>query len=339
MSLLININRRAGLKKVAGKSRLSFTMLLCLFLLSVAAISQTSIQNNYFTVQPAVGFKTNPSFTVTHKSGALKRIIQPKLQLIFTEQQTEMVGVSMDGQPGIVAWKTTAGQTSNIQDLGSTELVAQSFQIKNNRIEFSFKENATAKVSLVIKFVPDQQAPVFELGIEAYKNGQYAIGFDGMPAVDSSALDFVYQPLTWTWKRFPSRFALTEEAYANTAAVFTNHDAYSEGLAVSLASIPYRYALAAQWNNAGKADNKFWSVFPADGPKGNSLFGMAIRNKEGKAQPTIYAPLPGTAASRLNRGGKFRIDLVYFPHPGEWPSGTSNPLSSVFHFLWNQKSI
>ncbi len=73
-----------------------------------------------------------------------------------------------------------------------------------------------------------------------------------MPQIDSSAIDFVYQPLTWSWKRFPSRFALTEEAYANTAAVFTNHDGYSEGLAVSLSDIPYRYALAAQWNNAGK---------------------------------------------------------------------------------------
>lgn len=304
----------------------------CFLFLSIWGTAQSVIGNNHFTVQPAAAFKTNPSFTITHKSGKLTRTIIPKLQLIYTEESPELVAVSLDGQPGTVAFKTNKGQTSNIKELGSTELIARSFQIKNNRIQFSFKENAIAKVSLIIKFEPGQPSPIFELGIEAYKKGNYSIGFDGMPAIDSSALDFVYQPLTWSWKRFPSRFALTEEAYANTAAVFTNHDSYSEGLAVSLKSIPYRYALAAQWNNAGKPSNPFWSVFPADGPKGNSLFGLAIRNTEGKAQPVVYAPLPGTATSGLNKGEKFTIDLVYFLHPGDWQKGTSHLLSSIFHY-------
>jgi len=314
------------------KSCCAFGMLACVLCFSIKASSQSLIQNKYFTVQPAANFKTQPSFIVTHKLGKLKRTILPKLQLIFTETQPEMVGAAMDGQPGVVAWKTNGSQTLDIRSLGDMELIAQSYQIKNNQIVFSFRENTTAKVSLVIKFVADQQAPIFEIGFEAYKKGNYSIGFDGMPTVDSSAIDFVYQPLTWTWKRFPSRFALTEEAYANTAAVFTNHDSYSEGLAVSLSSIPYRYALAAQWNNAGKADNKFWSVFPADGPKANSLFGMAIRNNEGKGQPTIYAPLPGTAAAKLNKGEKFNISLVYFLHPGDWQKGTSQLLTSIFHY-------
>ncbi|HEX2627442.1 MAG TPA: hypothetical protein VHM26_00470, partial [Chitinophagaceae bacterium] len=327
MELRINIKDRITRRKAS-----LCWMVIALLLLSECAMSQRGIQNNYFTVQPAASFQTDASFDIIHKQGKLKRTIFPKLQLIFTEESPELVPASLDGQPGTVAWKTNKGQTSNIKELGSTTLIAQSFQIKNNQVEFSFKENPVAKVSLIIKFVPDQQAPVFELGIEAYKKGSYSIGFDGMPAVDSSVLDFVYQPLTWSWKRFPSRFALTEEAYANTAAVFTNHDAYSEGLAVSLKSIPYRYALSAQWNNAGKQENKFWSVFPADGPKGNSLFGLAVRNSEGKAQPVVYAPLPGTEASRLNKGEKFKIDLVYFLHPGDWQSGTSYLLSSVFHY-------
>ncbi|MGC4100351.1 hypothetical protein [Ferruginibacter sp.] len=224
----------------------------------MAANAQPVIQNKYFTVQPAGNFQQSPALIITHKANNLKRTIIPKLQLIFTEEQPEILPALMDGQQGTVAWKTKGGQTQNIQQLGNTELIAQAYQVKNNQLVFSFKENTAAKVSLIIKFVGDQQMPVFELGLEAYKKGNYAIGFDGMPMVDSSALDFVYQPLTWSWKRFPSHFALTEEAYANTAAVFTNHDGYSEGLAVSLSSIPYRYALAAQWNHAGKPDNKFW---------------------------------------------------------------------------------
>ncbi len=58
---------------------------------------------------------------------------------------------------------------------------------------------------------------------------------------------------------------------------------------------------------------------------------MAIRNAVGKAQPSIYAPLPGTEQARLNKGEKFRISLVYFLHSGDWQKGTFL-LSSIFHY-------
>lgn len=313
----------------AGITALVFCLLLhC----SYRGWSQTVIQNKYYSVTANADAKNGPSFSVTHKASGIKRTVLPQLQLVFTAGQPEMRGVAMDGQPGVVAWKTDKGVSQDITSLGSTTLSAASFQVKNNQLVFAFSKQASADVSLIIKFDASQQAPLFELALEAHQKGNYSLGFTGMPSVDSSELDFVYQPLTWSWKRFPGRFGLTEEAYANTAAVFSNHHGYSEGLAVSLADIPYRYALAAQWNNAGKADNKFWSVFPADGPKGNSLFGMAIRNAAGKAQPVIYSPLPGTDKAMMKPGDKYRISLVYFLYPGDWQKGTSFLLSSIFHY-------
>jgi hypothetical protein len=307
-------------------------VLLLGFLLPVTGRTQTLIENAYYSVIPARDFQRSPAFMVLHKASKLQRRILPQVKLVFTDEQPEMIGAAMDGQPGIVAWKNSRGATQDINTLGSTDLIARSYELKNNRLVFHFDDDVAAQVSVVVKFISGQQAPVFELGLEAHKTGNYSLGFTGMPQVDSTELDFVYQPLTWTWKRFPSRFALTEEAYANTAAVFTNHHGYSEGLAVSLADIPYRYALAAQWNNAGKADNKFWSVFPADGPKANSLFGMAIRNPAGKAQPIIYSPLPGTAKAKMNKGEKRNIGLVYLLHPGDWQKGTSYLLTSIFGY-------
>ncbi|HEY4287826.1 MAG TPA: SGNH/GDSL hydrolase family protein [Puia sp.] len=313
---------------------------LCLLLFfSMSGWCQAVIENGYYSVQPAADFQAAPAFTVIHKAGGLKRTILPRLRLVYTAERAEIVGASMDGQPGVVAWKTGGGQTQDINALGSIDLMARSYEVKDNRLIFFFAGGGAAKVSLVVKFVPGQPAPVFEMGFEAYRPGNYSLGFAGMPQVDSSALDFVYQPLTWSWKRFPSRFALTEEAYANTAAVFTNHHGYSEGLAVSLSDIPYRYALAAQWNNAGKASNKFWSVFPADGPKANSLFGLAIRNPAGKAQPSVFAPLPGTAGSYLKKGDKFHISLVYLLCPGDWQKGTSWLLGSIFHYRSERENV
>lgn len=307
-------------------------VIIVLLLTTAIAKAQPAIGNAYYSVAPAPGFRQSPAFIVTHKASKLRRRIVPKVKLVYTAEYPEMTGASMDGQPGVVAWKTSRGVSQDINTLGSVELTAQSFNIKGNQLVFGFADNDNAQVSITVKFTGDQQAPVFQLGLEAHKEGNYSIGFTGMPQVDSADVDFVYQPLTWSWKRFPTHFALTEEAYANTAAVFTNHHGYTEGLAVSLGDIPYRYALAAQWNNAGKADNKFWSVFPADGPKANSLFGMAIRNPEGKAQPVVYSPLPGTSVARLKKGEKRSIGLVYLLQPGDWEKGASYLLSSVFHY-------
>lgn len=304
----------------------------CLLLLSFNSHAQSVIQNKFYSVRPSADFRSDPAFIVTHKASGLERKLRPSLQLVMTGQQPELVPSLMDGQQGILAWKTKNGLTQDINALGSSGCIARFYLIKNNEILFFFNENAGTKISLVIKFTAHQQAPVFEIEIQAGKTAEYSLGFTGMPEVDSSDIDFVYQPLAWSWKRFPSRFALTEEAYANTAAVFTNHHGMTEGLAVSPGVIPYRFAYSAQWNNAGKQENKFWSVFPKDGPRANSLFGMAIRNTAGKAQPLVYAPLPGTATARLNKGSKYKIALVYLFYPGNWEEGVSYLLSSILHY-------
>ncbi|MCG2613375.1 hypothetical protein LZZ85_03750 [Terrimonas sp. NA20] len=306
----------------------------CWIILTIFSVNGGAqmIRNSYYTVSISAGGQKDFSFNITHKASGISRKIVPQLQLVFTTDHPALRGVAMDGQPGVVAWNTSKGLIQDIGELGSTTLKATAVQQKNNELLFSFGKQPEGEVSLTVKFDPSQQAPLFEMGLTAARQGHYSIGFTGMPSVDSSALDFVYQPLTWSWKRFPSRFGLTEEAYANTAAVFTNHHGYSEGLAVSIDDIPYRYALAAQWNNAGKADNKFWSVFPADGPKGNSLFGMAIRNPQGKAQATVFSPLPGTEKSMMRPGDHYKLSLVYLLYPGNWEQGTSFLLSSIFRY-------
>lgn len=317
------------IKKSGIVNSLSCCIMMIIFCMT--GWSQT-IQNGHYSVSITGGGQKDLSFNITHKASGITRAVAPQLQLVFTAEQTALRGVAMDGQPGVVAWHTSKGLINDINELGSARFQATGVQQKNNQLIFTFNKGEHGDVFLIVKFIPSQQSPVFEMGVTAAKQGNYSIGFTGMPAVDSSELDFIYQPLTWSWKRFPSRFGLTEEAYANTAAVFTNHHGYSEGLAVSIDDIPYRYALAAQWNNAGKADNQFWSVFPADGPKGNSLFGMAIRNPQGKAQATVFSPLPGTEKAMMRPGDHYKINLVYILYPGDWEKGTSFLLSSVFRY-------
>ncbi|SDD78244.1 hypothetical protein [Niabella drilacis] len=319
---------------ITGKQapKVSCIVLLLICLATLQGQSQTYIENPVYRIRPAADFETSPAFIIEHKASHTQRRLTPTLQLIYAALQPKITSTLMDGQPGIVQWETAQGSTTDIGELGSEQRVASSYRVGKNQIEFLFKPTPRANVSLVVKLLPQQTEPILTMSMTARMPGHYSLGFTGMPKIDTSDIDFVYQPLTWTWKRFPTKFALTEEAFANTAAVFTNHHHITEGLAVSPAAIPYRYALSAQWNNSGDPKNAFWSVFPSNGPKGNSLFGMAIRNPEGKAQPRIYAPLPGTMPSAMQQGQNYRCSLVYFLYPGNWQDGVARLLPSVFKY-------
>src|ERR1044072_6075175 len=150
-------------------------LFICCLLLIVCkeSFAQTRIENKYYSVQPVGGFKQAPAFTVTHKASNIKRTIIPQVQLVFTANEPELTSSSLDGQQGIIAWKTNNSVTQDISQLGSKELIAQSYQAKNNQIEFSFPDQPEAGVSMVVKFIKDQEAPVFELALQVHQPGNF----------------------------------------------------------------------------------------------------------------------------------------------------------------------
>jgi hypothetical protein len=168
------------------------------------------------------------------------------------------------------------------------------------------------------------------MAIKGGKDGWYSLGFTGLGEVEPKKLDFLYQPLTWSWKRFPSQTCITEEAFATTAATFINTSGFTEGLAAAPEMIPYRFAHSLAWNNAGEPG--FWSPFPKDGPKGNSLFGLSLRNPNGMAQPVIFAPLLGGEGSYLKAGASYQFTSKYLLVAGDWMQGTDFLLRKIFHY-------
>jgi hypothetical protein len=132
-----------------SKNTISFyftkaVVLLFVFIISVEGKTQTVVENAYYSVAAAASFQKSPAFIVTHKASKLQRRIVPQLKLVFTEAQPEMNGAAMDGQPGVVAWKTNKGTTQDINTLGSTDLIADAYQIKNNKLIFNFKDDAAS---------------------------------------------------------------------------------------------------------------------------------------------------------------------------------------------------
>ena len=308
--------------------QLFLLQLLFLSLLGFAGNTVSFIENGIYRISIPSGFEKNPHFIVTHKASQISREIIPRLFISFSKENPHLVPSSSDGYAGVVGWKNKENKIErNIFSMAGEDAVASSVVQKNNQFIFTFKSTGLGEATLTVALPPGNESPSFIMGINVSKEGWYSLGFKGLTAVAPEKLDFLYQPLVWSWKRFPSQACITEEAYATTAATFINTSGFTEGIAPAVEMIPYRYALSASWSN--KESNKVGGGFAYTTRKGNSLFGLSLRNSEGMAQPMVFAPLLGGDKSFMKAGQQYRFTCKYLLTPGDWLAGSDFLLHNI----------
>lgn len=299
-------------------------------MLAVQAAAQ--IENDSYRVLVPTDFRRTPRVLITHKASGISREVRPQLRLIFSAEQPQLTPANMDGYRGLVGWKNADQQIEkNVFSLPGVTVLATAVQQEGKRLNFTFKPTAFGEPVLTIELPEGGEAPSFIMGIHTRRDGWYSLGFTGLSPVAPDQLDFLYQPLTWSWKRFPSETALTEEAYCTTAATFINTAGFTEGIAPAADMIPYRYALSTHWSN--KASDQVGSGFAYTERKGNSLFGLAVRNAEGQAQPLLFAPLPGGDRSQMAAGQTYRFTCKYLLTPGDWLAGSDYLLRHIANYV------
>jgi hypothetical protein len=182
-------------------------------------------------------------------------------------------------------------------------------QNTDNQFTFSFPDTQFGKLSLQVSLPQGAQAPRLEIVFESKKKGYYSFAFNGLQAQDTAQIQYLYQPLVWSWRRFPTQPYLTPETYCTTAATYYNTGTYNEGIAPDPAEIPYRYAFLK-----------------------NSKFGLSIRNQEGKAQPMLFAPILGGEGSLLSENQIFNFKIRYLLKEGDWYEGYQFILNNIFSY-------
>ncbi len=313
--------------------KLILTQLFFLSILTLSFGQSNSIENNLYKITVLDDFSASPRFTVLHKGGNVSSEVIPRLYIVFSAENPNITPVSVGGFPGQIGWTNSKKETeSNIFNLKGVENIAYKVFRKGNKFIFSFKPNEIGNATLDVLLPEGNEAPSFIMGIIPKKTGWYSLGFTGICDNEPEKLDFLYQPLVYSWKRFPEKPCITEEAFATTAATFVNIEGLTEGIAPSPEMIPYRYALSVSWNKAGKKGDKMWEPFPTNGPKGNSLFGLSIRNENGKAQPMLFAPLLGGNKSFMNKGEEYSFICKYLLAPGDWMAGSDFLLRNIFKY-------
>lgn len=233
------------------------------------------------------------------------RQIRPELTLQFTATDPGYTDAGAEATTRVAAWKAP-GAKAAVRDFWKVgtpaTLRATRVAISTARmVEMEFTPTPAGRLTLALRLDEGAAPPAFAWRLTAAQAGWFSVGFTGLAARAPASLDFLYQPLVWSWKRFPIAPVLTPENFATTAAVFTNVANATEGLAPDVAEIPYRFATFA-----------------------SARFGLGLRDPAGQARPVVFAPVLGGAESKLAAGDTRTFTVRYLLNPGDWYAGLNH---------------
>lgn len=152
-------------------------------------------------------------------------------------------------------------------------------------------------------------APRISWKLTAKRPGWYTVGYTGGPATDPATADGFLQPLIWQEKRFPRAPLLTAEHMGGLPVTLVTSRGVTTGLTVDPAESPFRLPV---FNNA--------------------RFGVMLRNPEGMAQPSAFAPLLGGVGSRLESGKSTTFSVRPLIVKGDWYAAFTQAARNLYQF-------
>ncbi|WP_375586510.1 hypothetical protein [Cyclobacterium xiamenense] len=239
----------------------------------------------------AIGAEISSAFTVFHSS----------------EDPNYGFGTRATGGSPVANWRK--GEMNVWKSAQTIELSPTGFEVDGNAIRITYAENELFSFSASLSLPDGAGVPLISWDIVSKTKGYFAVAYTGLQERDPEKLDFLYQPLIWSWKRFPEQAVLTPESYATTPAVFTTQDKLTEGLAIPSSEIPFRFATAS-----------------------NSRFGLMLRTEGGMAKPMVMAPILGGQESYLETDGSHTFSIQYYLAGGTWTEGTDYLYQHVIEY-------
>lgn len=268
-------------------------------------------------------YQISTSATVREGTGvAVKRLdnanansqLLPEITIVYAKQNPNLKQTNADANRyPVCGWQKPGTQSveNNLFNAGAlaTYRATKVKTVSNNQLQFDFPNTPQGKLSLLVTLPSGTEAPLLEMQFTPRTDGWYSLGFTGLPARDTSGVRFLYQPMSWSWRRFPAKPFLTAEARSLTAASFVNTGAFTEGVAPDPSEIPYRYAKL-----------------------NNSRFALALRDANSRVKPMLFAPVFGGEGSPMKKGATYSFKLRYVLHGGDWQAGMHHILYDIFKY-------
>jgi hypothetical protein len=269
--------------------------LILIFLLGVLSIivSKQSLAQDYTLANDAYWLQYLPSVNkirLVNQVSAKDTIdFSPTFHVMVKNSPATPVRVKIAES---VNYHTTAWNGNT--DLFSAGEVVVANAVSVSRVEqqlhFAYGETSSFSLSAVLTLPDGQAYPQLSYCLTPKVSAGFSVGFMGAPAHNPQLIEELWQPLVWTEKRFPEKSYLTlsYQCALPTAMLTANGSTY--GVIADPESFPF-------------------DLFPTFT---RSEFGVALRNSEGLAQPMIWAPVMGQAASHLSVGDSFCFKLRLF---------------------------
>lgn len=151
---------------------------------------------------------------------------------------------------------------------------------------FEYTGEAVGKLKARV-FPVKNGAPVLEYRFMPAREGWYAVAYTGAPAFATEMLEALWQPMVWQRKIFPAQSYLTLAFTCPVPATLVQTGEGTAGVVVAAKEFPFQ-PLPTRENNR---------------------FGVALRGRQGKARPMVFAPVLGHVGSRMRPGEEFDFTL------------------------------
>jgi hypothetical protein len=145
----------------------------------------------------------------------------------------------------------------------------------------------------------EERAARVKLALAASAGGEYALGYHAAARRPLGEVEELLLPLMWQRKRFPNRAQTLLDPVTPSP--------------LSLVQVKGPMT----WGVIGEAEKLPFAWPNPDWPH----FGLNIRDDVGRVQPSIYGPVPGTAAAKVEAGGRVELSLRVLAMAGDWYGG------------------
>ena len=254
--------------------------------------------NNRYTVQVA----TTGEITVEcNKGEKATTVFTPKFIVNFLEKPTQnsMDRVSrntIDGEDDVIYRTFTWDGETDMFKVGTPlQLELNRVIFKENSVYYYFKKNKYGELLAILTLPEGNEEPKLQYHYTAGISGYHSVGFCGSPEVNPEECTEVWQPMVWTQNRFPGKSYLTPSFMCAMPLTAVETQGRTYAVVADPSSFPFQ-------------------PMPI---MSNSQFGVSLRNENGMAQPSIWAPIVGTHSSMFRHGDIFKFTVRLAVNPGK----------------------
>ena len=188
------------------------------------------------------------------------------------------------------------GRTANYFLAASNNVVtAKQAELASDAIQWIFPKTVGFRLAATVRLPAGKGIPEINFTFVPEKSGYYSVGYSGAPAVSSSDMDEMWQPLIWQGKRFPTMPYLSEAFQCSVPTTLVTYQGATVGVLADASAMPFQPIPKSE----------------------NSKFGVMVRDRTGMARPMLFAPVLGGSGSKMAAGMPFDFKVHLILHKGD----------------------